>query len=680
MSNFYRAEDGERGDGHEPPEARDNGRGMRSRAEFLKPRPPDGAKRRRGALAEFRRRRKGCECDGVGSRREETPRGQGAKRPVVIQKLHIDDGCMGGGGSISASSESEAYSSDFTSERKEIFKYCLLTNDNSNPYLADDAFSIRGNAPTQSIQRVFTQALLHYCTWMDSDNDGILDYFDMDDDDDGDGLPDSWEDFMGLKQNSDEIEGIGFRVIKIYDNRIVTKMYHLYEDELNLYSNDENAIEDISGDYADSPYYESSYILYPSLGCPAILQNGGTLDVFVKNADENDIFSAKIINSFNKNIVFDLALAGTSDDSLDKGGNNDGAAHVVFVLQTRYYFEEIPSGFYDLVISHDYVEYFSYHSVQIIDNFNDCDYIDGKTDTPLTIVQVTDMHIGEGEGDNTNVDRFKAVINRVNEFIKPDFVFVTGDMTESGKEDEMKYFKASLLDSTVPIFCTPGNHDHRDNGHTKSMTHDKYEAVGCLNYQKYISPVFFDDEKEDRTSEIKTDNGGWQMHCAGLDYAFDYGDFHFITFDSGPGGIDDVETNGLSDVQLDWIKWSQEQAVLDGKEHSFIFTHGPFSGHDTDGFNSHDQNDGVFIEWAEGLYNSKVDEKIDAVFCGHTHDPWIFYDVYPTEYPYNGKGYDGKDLRKHWGDGPTVKNTVWNEFIIEYSFQPVWYIETAALN
>jgi len=93
----YRAEVGRAGDGARPPKARDTGRGMRSRADSLKPRPPDGAKRRRVALAELSRRRKGCECDGVGTRRVETPRGKGAKRPVVIRKLHIDDGCLGGG-------------------------------------------------------------------------------------------------------------------------------------------------------------------------------------------------------------------------------------------------------------------------------------------------------------------------------------------------------------------------------------------------------------------------------------------------------------------------------------------------------------------------------------------------------------------------------------------------------
>ena len=154
VTKLDRAEDGRRGDGRRPPQAR-NGRGMHSRAEFLQPRPPDGAKRRRGALAELNRRFKGCECDGVGTRRVETPRGQGAKRPVVIQKLHIDDGCLGGGdidgdgftgddgggGNIpldtemtdnewvfDANSYTDQYFTDSSSERVGIFRHCMIVH------------------------------------------------------------------------------------------------------------------------------------------------------------------------------------------------------------------------------------------------------------------------------------------------------------------------------------------------------------------------------------------------------------------------------------------------------------------------------------------------------------------------------------------------------------------------
>jgi len=54
--------------------------------------------------------------------------------------------------------------------------------------------------------------------------------------------------------------------------------------------------------------------------------------------------------------------------------------------------------------------------------------------------------------------------------------------------------------------------------------------------------------------------------------------------------------------------------------------------------------------------------------------------ILACEYPYNGEGYDGEKYKKHWNDGPTIGKTVWDELIIEYSYQPVWYIETEALN
>jgi len=139
--DLYRAEVGRVGDGVRPPKARDTGRGMRSRVEVYR-RPPDGAKRRRGALAEFRQRRKGCECDGVGSRREETPRGKGAKR-LAGPKLRIDRGGMGGGNVIDYDEKfdwtedwDDYYNNrgvtGFTPERHGIFHYCVFAHLNED--------------------------------------------------------------------------------------------------------------------------------------------------------------------------------------------------------------------------------------------------------------------------------------------------------------------------------------------------------------------------------------------------------------------------------------------------------------------------------------------------------------------------------------------------------------------
>jgi len=140
--DLYRAEVGRAGDGARPSKARDTGRGMRSRVEVYR-HPPDGAKRRRGALAELNRRFKGCKCDGVGTRRVETPRGKGAKR-LAGPKLRIDRGGMGGGGSVDhvnplnydsddgdPNFEDDYYNNPtrFSTERKGIFHYCVFCDE-----------------------------------------------------------------------------------------------------------------------------------------------------------------------------------------------------------------------------------------------------------------------------------------------------------------------------------------------------------------------------------------------------------------------------------------------------------------------------------------------------------------------------------------------------------------------
>jgi len=125
ISYFYRAEEGQRGDGRWPPQARDTGRGMRSRVEGNR-RPPE--------------RSEGCVCgispqaEGVRtqSRRHlnavkvETGRGKGAKR-LAGPKLHIDRGGMGGGGSLGFSHKYTDYTTDFQGWRTTYFR-----NENPN--------------------------------------------------------------------------------------------------------------------------------------------------------------------------------------------------------------------------------------------------------------------------------------------------------------------------------------------------------------------------------------------------------------------------------------------------------------------------------------------------------------------------------------------------------------------
>ena len=95
VTKLDRAEDGERGDGREPPQAR-NGRGMHSMVDSLKPRPPE---RSEGCVCGIEPKAKGVRTQSrrhLSKAKVETGRGKGAERPVVIRKLHIDRGGMGG--------------------------------------------------------------------------------------------------------------------------------------------------------------------------------------------------------------------------------------------------------------------------------------------------------------------------------------------------------------------------------------------------------------------------------------------------------------------------------------------------------------------------------------------------------------------------------------------------------
>ena len=167
MSNLYRAEDGQRGDGRWPPQARDTGRGMRSRVEVYR-RPPEQSE--------------GCVCgispeaEGVRtqSRRHlnavkvETGRGKGAKR-LAGPRLHIDDGCLGEGEGgltevtrITFGQDDPAHpdypdfyddyknGGHFDSNRKDIFHYVIFCDEcwarkGTDPFNSNRAG--RGNRP-----------------------------------------------------------------------------------------------------------------------------------------------------------------------------------------------------------------------------------------------------------------------------------------------------------------------------------------------------------------------------------------------------------------------------------------------------------------------------------------------------------------------------------------------------
>jgi 3',5'-cyclic AMP phosphodiesterase CpdA len=87
---------------------------------------------------------------------------------------------------------------------------------------------------------------------------------------------------------------------------------------------------------------------------------------------------------------------------------------------------------------------------------------------------------------NVRFDKAIAAVNAA----KVDFVLITGDLTNSGKEEEMAEFKKHVKKFKPPVYFVPGNHDvgHKFNSGKKdgTVTRDRVEL-----FEKNLGPSFF---------------------------------------------------------------------------------------------------------------------------------------------------------------------------------------------
>ncbi|MGQ1890199.1 outer membrane protein assembly factor BamB family protein [Thermophagus sp. OGC60D27] len=73
----------------------------------------------------------------------------------------------------------------------------------------------------------------------------------------------------------------------------------------------------------------------------------------------------------------------------------------------------------------------------------------------FTIAHLTDIHVSPGSEAEENL---KVIVDDINK-LKPDVVFVTGDLTNTGSNEELKTVKLILDRLKVPYFVIPGNHE-----------------------------------------------------------------------------------------------------------------------------------------------------------------------------------------------------------------------------
>ncbi len=85
----------------------------------------------------------------------------------------------------------------------------------------------------------------------------------------------------------------------------------------------------------------------------------------------------------------------------------------------------------------------------------------------MLVAQLTDTHVVADPSLHElyidNNDRLRSAVASLNaELPKPELVLLTGDLTNTGADDEYEVLAELLADLSIPALAIPGNHDTRD--------------------------------------------------------------------------------------------------------------------------------------------------------------------------------------------------------------------------
>ncbi len=221
----------------------------------------------------------------------------------------------------------------------------------------------------------------------------------------------------------------------------------------------------------------------------------------------------------------------------------------------------VDPGLYDFFIetSSGLLDY-AYNAVMVYPEYKDT----------FSFIHITDTHYGSGAEHTNNLVHALEICDILN----PEFVLITGDITDNGKRREYYEFLPLLRKMHIPVFLVPGNHDHYQ------------EWEGIDTYRDIVSPI--------------------------LDYSFDYGNHHFVMVNTGPDdGFPYYHCYGLTDEQLSWLEY--DLSAADAAETKIIGLHGPVFDELTPNEHGMDQ-----------LVGMCVAHRVNLVLAGHTHYNKVF--------------------------------------------------------
>jgi 3',5'-cyclic AMP phosphodiesterase CpdA len=206
---------------------------------------------------------------------------------------------------------------------------------------------------------------------------------------------------------------------------------------------------------------------------------------------------------------------------------------------------------------------------------------DRDDDNPFFFVQITDPQLGMFEnnaGFSKEIDLYKSAVSQINK-IEPDFVVITGDFVHNPKDEaQISEFKkiTSQIDSGIPIYLVPGNHDIGQN-------------PDSINISRYIDIYGYDK------------------------FSFIHKNTLFIGLN---GCVIKENTAGFEQEQFEWLE-EILQHNYQNVNHIILFNHFPFF---IKSFNEPETYSNNRYEIREKYFALFSKFGVDAIFSGHLHN------------------------------------------------------------
>jgi 3',5'-cyclic AMP phosphodiesterase CpdA len=201
-------------------------------------------------------------------------------------------------------------------------------------------------------------------------------------------------------------------------------------------------------------------------------------------------------------------------------------------------------------------------------------------DEPWFFIQITDPQFGmfeNNDGFEKETILYEKAVEKIN-ILKPDFVVITGDFVHNpGSPDQILEFKriTALIDSGIPVYLTPGNHDLGQTPDEESL----------LNYQiNYGSDRF----------------------------SFMHNGSSLIGFNTS---LIKARLTEPEQEQYDWLVKKIKESQ--GAQHIVLFCHYPFFNKTFDEPTAYSNIDPDYRKKYLDLFDIN---KVDVVFSGHYHN------------------------------------------------------------